>query len=389
MRSMTKTADSDTKPLVIFRAGTHIASDGRAYTFSESDVRDIADSYEPAVHEAPLVVGHPKTDDPAYGWALSLSEKDGELAAEPHQVEPQFAEMVNKGRFKKISASVYLPGMPGNPKPGRFYLRHVGFLGAQPPGVKGLPSASFAAGDGALEFSMPIADLGWRLSDLFQRVRDFLIDDRGLEVADQVIPQWQIRSIDEITKRDNTHPSIGSAFSESQIKHSEPDMSQQNHNAAEFAERERKITEERTNLEAREKVLKDREAAAQRDDAVAFAEGLIKDGKLLPRHKAPVVELLLALPAGTSLNFAEGEQQVQKPAPSVLRELLSSLPEQIDFNEKSGAAGAEEARGIEFAAPPGAAVDGTRAELHSKALAYQREHKGTSYMDAVKAVGGR
>lgn len=388
MRSMTKTANSDTKPLVIFRAGTHIASDGKPYTFSESDVRDIADSYEPALHEAPLVVGHPKTDDPAYGWALSLSEKDGELAAEPHQVEPQFAEMVNAGRFKKISSSIYLPNMPGNPKPGRFYLRHVGFLGAQPPAVKGMPSASFADGDGALEFAMPLADLGWRLSDLFQRFRDWLIDDRGLEVADQVIPQWQIRSIDEITKRDDTHPSIGSAFSESQIKHPEPDMSHQNPNAAEFAERERQIAADRTSLDAREKALKDREVAAQRADAVAFAEGLVKDGKLLPRHKAPVVELLLTLPAGTSLNFAEGDQQVQKPAPEVLRDLLSSLPEQIDFSEKSGGAGAEERRGVEFSGPVGIPVDAGRLALHGKAVAYQNQHQGVSYIDAVKAVGG-
>ncbi|HHA2483914.1 TPA: hypothetical protein ACOEN0_004165, partial [Stenotrophomonas maltophilia] len=122
--------------LQIFKAGTHVAEDGRTLTFSEADVQQIADSYDPALHEAPIVVGHPKTDDPAYGWGKTLQAKDGLLVAEPHNVDPAFAELVNNGRFKKISASIFMPDSPGNPTPGKYYLRHIGFLGAQPPAVK-------------------------------------------------------------------------------------------------------------------------------------------------------------------------------------------------------------------------------------------------------------
>ena len=53
-------------------------------------------------------------------------------------VEPQFAEMVNTRRFPKRSTAFYTPDHPQNPKPGVWYLRHVAFLGAQPPAVKGL-----------------------------------------------------------------------------------------------------------------------------------------------------------------------------------------------------------------------------------------------------------
>lgn len=74
----------------------------------------------------------------------SLAAGDDGLNAEPHQVDPEFAEMVNAGRFKKISASFYTPDAPNNPVPGVYYLRHVGFLGAQPPAVKGLKQAEFA-----------------------------------------------------------------------------------------------------------------------------------------------------------------------------------------------------------------------------------------------------
>ncbi|RMH22225.1 MAG: peptidase, partial [Gammaproteobacteria bacterium] len=108
------------KPIAIFRPGRHVAMSGQALSFSEADLAATAEAYDPALHEAPLVVGHPRHDAPAYGWVkrLSFSEGDeGGLKAEPAQVDPAFAEMVRKGRFKKVSASFYPPAHPANPKP--------------------------------------------------------------------------------------------------------------------------------------------------------------------------------------------------------------------------------------------------------------------------------
>lgn len=76
------------------------------------------------------------------------------LKAELHQVDPAFSEMVEKGRYKKISASFYLPNSESNPKKGFLYLRHVGFLGAAPPAVKGLKNPIFAENEvGVVDFS--------------------------------------------------------------------------------------------------------------------------------------------------------------------------------------------------------------------------------------------
>lgn len=135
----------------VFRAGTHTASNGRTITFSEADLRDIAEVYNPALHEAPLVIGHPKTDDPAYGWVKRVDYVEGEgLYVEAHQVEPAFEELVRRGRYKKISISLYLPDAPDNPVPGHYYLRHVGFLGAQAPAVKGLRPVELNEAAGAV-----------------------------------------------------------------------------------------------------------------------------------------------------------------------------------------------------------------------------------------------
>lgn len=123
----------------VFRAGTHLDDQGVQHYFSEADLNGMASSYNPAMREAPLTVGHPKDNLPAYGWVKSVSrETNGALAVAVHRLEPQFAEMVQAGRFSKRSASFYPPQAPHNPTPGRWYLRHVAFLGARQPAVAGL-----------------------------------------------------------------------------------------------------------------------------------------------------------------------------------------------------------------------------------------------------------
>jgi hypothetical protein len=57
------------KRLAIFKAGTHRAEDGRTYTFSEGDVAAIAAAYDPSLHQAPYVLGHPKNSERQPGAA--------------------------------------------------------------------------------------------------------------------------------------------------------------------------------------------------------------------------------------------------------------------------------------------------------------------------------
>lgn len=384
-----------TANLHVFRAGTHTATDGKQYTFSEADIADLVASYDPALSRAPLVVGHPKTDDPAYGWAASFSCSGGEVFAAPESVQSEFAEMVNDGRFGAISLSVYLPDTPGNPKPGHHYPRHIGFLGAQPPAVKGLQRPQFAEGDGAIEFSMPlprrITSLGYYLKRLFQGLRDRAIESDGTEKAEQLIPQWCIDGIAEATADDDD---IRTAFAEAETPITTPEktMTQktQGNAAPDFAEQHRQLDTRTAEVERREKDLQERETAARRADATDFAEQLVNAGKVLPRQKPGVVELLLAFPAGTVLNFAEGEGQAatDHDAPALLRSFLDDLPKRVDFAEKSAGHDNGTTATADFAAPEGTQVDASRLELHSKAVAYQKANPGTAYMSAIKAVGG-
>lgn len=141
-------------PLHIFKPGTHTAQCGTTYNFTEADLAATVTAYNPSLHEAPLVIGHPQHDAPAAGWVKSLSATAHGLIAEPQQIDASFAEQIAKGSYKKISASFYHPTAANNPAPGVYYLRHVGFLGAQPPAVKGLRPIELAEGEpGIIEFS--------------------------------------------------------------------------------------------------------------------------------------------------------------------------------------------------------------------------------------------
>ena len=196
------------KSLQIFRTGKHTAMDGRVWEFTEADIDASIRAYDPALHEAPLVVGHPRHDFPAYGWVRALKQAGAAIEAEPHQVQPAFAEMVNSGAFKKISASWYPPGHAQNPVPEVFYLKHVGFLGAAPPAVKGMRDANFAADDtGCVVVEFADDGIGSGLmARFFRSLREFVIDKFGAEEADKLVPEVLAEQADAAARRQITDP---------------------------------------------------------------------------------------------------------------------------------------------------------------------------------------
>ncbi|OOF63021.1 peptidase [Rodentibacter pneumotropicus] len=147
------------KLIEIFKAGKRPDASGQMIEIKSKDLMQAMTAYNPDLHEAPAVIGHPKDSAPAYAWVKRLNVEGDILKAEFAQVDPNFAEMVEAGRFKKISASFYLADSPHNPKPGYLYLRHVGFLGAMPPAVKGLRNPEFSDNEsGVVNFAVSIED---------------------------------------------------------------------------------------------------------------------------------------------------------------------------------------------------------------------------------------
>src|SRR5690242_18264662 len=123
----------------IARIGQATDSKGVARDLSRDWVEKVVTNYAAGSHEAPIVVGHPESDSaPAFGWTQELRINGDSLEAKFADTDPEFEQLVADGRYKKRSASFYLN--PPN-------LRHVGFLGAQPPAIKGLRDIKFAEGE--------------------------------------------------------------------------------------------------------------------------------------------------------------------------------------------------------------------------------------------------
>lgn len=354
--------------IVAIEPGKYRDNSGTEREFSAADLQATAEAYDTALHEAPIVVGHPKHDAPAYGWIKGVKFDGQQLTLEADQVNPDFAEMHRSGAFKKHSLALYPPDDPRNPKPGVWYPRHIGFLGATPPAIKGLPQTEFADGDHPVEIEFNEVDgkrLGETLREILRRVRELVLERFGREEADKVLPGWEV---DDIERR-ITKPDPSPQFSE------DPAMSEDKTTAEELAAREAKIKADE------ERLAKD-EAKRRRRDAAEFAEELADAGRILPRHQPAVTELLLALPT-EEVEFSEGEETRKEAPDKLFREFLESLPKAIEFGEKSGD-DLPDAR-VDFTVPPGCVLDPERTEMLRKVQAYQRKH-GCEFSEAVDAV---
>lgn len=146
------------KEVHIFKAGTQTSAQGVTREFTKKDLSEIASSYNPKIHEAPIRIGHEDNDKvPAWGWVKGVKLKGDELFAEV-DFSPMAESYIKNGLYKKVSASFYSPESKINPEPGKWSLRHVALLGAQPPAVKGLKGFAYEeCEDGILDFATTIA----------------------------------------------------------------------------------------------------------------------------------------------------------------------------------------------------------------------------------------
>lgn len=341
----------------IFRAGTHIDDQGRRHTFTPAMLAEMAASYNRAAHDAPLVVGHPQHNLPAYGWVRRVYvNAAGNLAIDADRVDPAFARMVRDGRFAKRSASFYPPDAPHNPTPGRWSLRHVGFLGAQPPAVQGLRDIEFAAAD--------VADAVCISLDFAQG-----------NAPDTPIPHTPTTNPPEespmtIPATTPTHASPAP------IPPQHPDST------AEVERLRAELAASQSALrEAQQQVASFSEAAAVQRQAtfVSFAEAEVKAGRLLPKDRAICVATLCALTERAEpISFSEGSHTSQFTPLELcawLQGQMSSRRPIVQFGEI--AAGAVEA---------GLGAGASDAEVDAAARRWQQQHPSVSYAEALHSV---
>jgi TolA-binding protein len=308
----------------IFKAGTHTDSAGQTRTWTEADLDTIVSRYDPGDHEAPVVIGHPKDNSPAWGWIEELKREGNTLYAKAKDLVPEFVEMVKKGLFKKRSISLY-PDLT---------LRHVGFLGAMPPAVKGLADVAFAETQATtIEF-----DEGYRVNlvgRVFQRMREWLIEKFDTDTADRVVGQWEI---DELKREPPpAEEAQGAAFQENakeedmdKIAELEARIAQLQGEVSQFAERDRAKEQQIADLT---KQLDAERTANRRQEHASFCDGLVTEGKLTPAQKTLALDFMEILHDTAEYEFAEGDGKVKKAPLEAFKGFLQTLPKQVEFGE--------------------------------------------------------
>ncbi|CAN2042519.1 Peptidase [Candidatus Magnetomoraceae bacterium gMMP-15] len=234
----------------IFKTGTHTSSNGHSKTWTINDLDKMVKQYDPLKREAPLVLGHPENNAPAYGWVEALKRQGNILLAKFKDIVPEFKNIVNEGLYKKRSISLY---------PDKS-LRHVGFLGAAQPAVPGLKDFKFENGE-----------------ELF--IYDF---EEKKEKQDMPL------SVEELKKQLETEKAAREK-AETDAKKTQSELEKQQ---AEFAEVEKK---------------------QKCKEIGSFIEQGIKDGKILPAWKEQgIVEFMSALHEDSenkNYEFSEGKKQ--------------------------------------------------------------------------------
>lgn len=388
-RMNTRTSHSDFKGfddwVEIFRAGTHTDSQGREATYTVEDLDQIITNHSEA-DSAPIVIGHPKTDDPAYGWTAKLKRNGDSLLAKFRDVEPQFAEAVEAGRYRKRSVRLVKAAQG-------WVLGHVGFLGAARPAISGLAAMNYAAPQGeSHDFEMDAFTPGV-IARAMRRLRDFIIEKFDLETADRVMPDWEVESlsrhaIELSVKPANLAVLPAAAFSDLTPDHIDggdvmPEFSQADIQAAEQRGREAA----QADFTAREQSLQDQLKAERRARLAREFQAEIAASHLTPAQAEGAVEFMFCLQDGEEarFEFSAGKETKKLSPLAWFRDFVKRAPKQVDMGEQGAGADASPAA-AEFSAPSGYTIDGAQLEMHQKAVAWQQANPGTDYVAAVRAV---
>lgn len=367
----------------IFKAGTHIDHSGKKVTVTTADIDKIISNFNEKNPDVPLVIGHPKVNSPAYGWVDKLKREGKTLLATFKDVSREFAEWVNQGLYKTRSISLYEDNT----------LRHIGWLGAQPPAIKGLASYQFAENEEIQIFDFSEADdyKFQTIADILSDLRDFLIEKYDIETADKVIKSWRINDLKYIDTKDKVEvaafcEAMTAPYNKEQTMTKE--TTEQQSSPAVPAEAptpaENQVSDEvQKVIDAKNEEINDLKAKLETEQAekrkteyTQFAEQLIKDGNIAPAEKNTVIDLMEVCGKSGTYDFAEGEEK------SVLNRFKSLLKtcKHVEFAEiaKSDGANTNKTTTIDFSEP----------EKAARLIAQTASEKGISEIEAKELLKG-
>lgn len=270
--------------LHLARPGSFIDMHGQAVDLPPALLAALAASYDPARYAAPLVIGHPKINGPAFGHLASVEVTADGLFGIPADVDPFFADAVRSQKYPQRSLSFWPADHPSSPTPGQPYIRHLGVLGAVPPAIPGLRGADLAAADEA------------------------------------------------VTQIDFTAPASASASPPEDPSMPDLDPVALAAQVADLAAKTQQLADREAALAAREATAAAHAAALAKAQEISFCDGLASEARIRPADIAPLAEALLLLNEQSAAPcFAAAESDTPQTPGAWLRGWLATLPPLVEL----------------------------------------------------------
>ncbi|MBF0589397.1 MAG: hypothetical protein HQL53_09725 [Magnetococcales bacterium] len=263
----------------IFRAGEY----GRKGRFSIADLDQIVTNFSGS-DQVPIVVGHPQTDSPAWGWLTRIKREGESLLAKVGKLHQTFSQALAENKFRNRSVKVV------KTKAG-WKLAHLGFLGAELPGVEGMSPISMSDdGDKQVTIEMQLSET--------TNQEDSMPDAKDGTTGVSISPQ-EVAAIHDQLKDANAR-----------LKEAEDRASK--------AEAERQKADD------------DRRAA----EFSAWVDGQVKAGSIPSAKKSQVASFMMALPTGDEAAFSwgDGEKTSADPVAWFRKFVEEKKPSGMEFS---------------------------------------------------------
>jgi len=387
--------EPDELEIEAFSVGTHVSAEGDESTYTQNDLDKMAEEYNKtaSIDPAPVVIGHPETNSPAYGWIKSARTFEGKLLVKAHQLNKDFVDALKNNSYKKVSLSLY--DTDDGPR-----IRHLGYLGGMAPAVKGLKPASFATSiiykTFSEEFKMPepvinVEELKKENSFFKKLFHMFKVDVKNFSDNTSINAMEKGKSEDEdkdldnmssedtkksITEKETKDPGEATEASPEEKEVKAKILNEANEESDENAQLKKEVAALKSECEALKAALAKDHSESKKASLKSFCEDLVKEGRLRP---ADVEMTLLNLEARENLdsvrNYSEDQSSLRK-----YKEALKAMPKVISFGEFPAVPNMTSGVSV-----PTVGIDNMSSYIESKIKDKLASTPNISYVDAMKA----
>lgn len=135
----------------VFRSGSQVDSQGNERIWTDSDLTEMVQNFQPNTFTVPVVLGHQNSDNsPAYGWVSSLKKEGDRLYAKLANVLETFAISFKNKQYPNRSVRIDITDRG-------LELGHLAFLGATPPAIDLQPAVQFKRYLKSFEYPIPLS----------------------------------------------------------------------------------------------------------------------------------------------------------------------------------------------------------------------------------------